>query len=259
MRTGFLSLSVCVTSVLAMSLFLVGCGSDSTATPTDKSNGPPSPRASEADQDDHAGHDHGDQAGHAHPTEGPHGGHLIELGCNRRSAPLESPICQQVTSFAWRPECPESAKHSSPRFAAFSGASIGLVSELTSVVRKDIERRIACMANSFLPNDLAQDVNPSYLTTSIRAEGQLHPIESTTQLAEPTGRAIARLVLRDGSAIEGQVLWADASLLKLHTGQSDTIVSKSQVQSIEALEGTERASRADVLTDRGTGRFPDLA
>jgi hypothetical protein len=78
MRTGFLSL--CVTSVLAMSLFLVGCGSDSTATPTDKSNGPPSPPAS--------GADHGDQAGHAHPTEGPHGGHLIELGNEEYHAEL---------------------------------------------------------------------------------------------------------------------------------------------------------------------------
>ena len=78
MRIGFLSL--CVTAVLALVVSLAGCGSDSSETTTEKIEGSPPPLASEADHDDHAGHDHGDDAGHEHPTEGPHGGHLIELG-----------------------------------------------------------------------------------------------------------------------------------------------------------------------------------
>lgn len=49
-------------TLLALSLAAFGCtGSTS-----------PAPKG-----DDHAGHDHGD---HDHPTEGPHGGSLIELG-----------------------------------------------------------------------------------------------------------------------------------------------------------------------------------
>lgn len=54
MRIDFFFL--CVTAVLALSVSLVGCGSDPQATPA----------ASEAD---------GNRAGHVHPSEGPHGGH----------------------------------------------------------------------------------------------------------------------------------------------------------------------------------------
>jgi len=86
MRISFISL--CVTAVLAVSVSLVGCGSDSTETPTEKVGGTPPPLASEADHDDHAGHDHGDEAGHEHPTEGPHGGHLVELGDEEYHAEL---------------------------------------------------------------------------------------------------------------------------------------------------------------------------
>lgn len=86
MRIGSLSLSV--TAVLAVSLSLVGCGSDSTETTTEKVEGTPPPQASEADLDEHAGHDHGDEAGQGHPTEGPHGGHLIELGNEEYHAEL---------------------------------------------------------------------------------------------------------------------------------------------------------------------------
>ena len=78
MRIGFFPLGV--TAVLALSVSLLGCGSDSTKTPTEKGKGSPPPSASEAGHDDHAGHDHGDHAGDGHPTKGPHGGHLIELG-----------------------------------------------------------------------------------------------------------------------------------------------------------------------------------
>jgi len=67
---------------------LVGCGSGSPETPGEKIGGTPPPLASEADHDNHEGHDHGDEEGHAHPTEGPHGGHLIELGNEEYHAEL---------------------------------------------------------------------------------------------------------------------------------------------------------------------------
>ena len=72
-------ISLCLTVAAALGLSLAGCGSDSTEIPTEKIEGSPPPLAMDAD-DDHAGHDHGAHAGHEHPTEGPHGGHLIELG-----------------------------------------------------------------------------------------------------------------------------------------------------------------------------------
>ncbi len=86
MRIG--SLSLFVPAVLAMSIFLLGCSSDSTGTSTEELGDAPSASAADADHDDHAGHDHGDEAGHEHPTEGPHGGHLIELGNEEYHAEL---------------------------------------------------------------------------------------------------------------------------------------------------------------------------
>ncbi|MFH5805479.1 hypothetical protein [Alienimonas sp. DA493] len=55
---------------LATSAAFVGCAAE-TDEPLALDDAPP------ALADDHEGHDHGD---HAHPTEGPHGGGLIELG-----------------------------------------------------------------------------------------------------------------------------------------------------------------------------------
>lgn len=72
--------SLCLTALAALSLSLVGCGSASTETPSEKTGGTSPPLASEAD--------HGDDAAHAHPTEGPHGGHLIELGNEEYHAEL---------------------------------------------------------------------------------------------------------------------------------------------------------------------------
>jgi hypothetical protein len=69
-----------------MSVFLLGCGSgsdsDSSDTGTTEITGSPPPLVSGA------GSENGDDAGHAHPTEGPHGGHLIELGDEEYHAEL---------------------------------------------------------------------------------------------------------------------------------------------------------------------------
>jgi cell division protease FtsH len=86
-------------------------------------------------------------------------------------------------------------------------------------------------------------------------------IESTTQLAQPTGRAVVRATLLDGSVLEGELVWADASYLKLR-GESpgtERIVAKSQVQSLEALAGTGAAAPEDVVTDAWAKRVPGVA
>lgn len=62
MMNSFATLSLCV--------WIAGCGGD----------GANQPAAGPSVSAGHEGHDHGSETEHAHPTEGPHGGHLIELG-----------------------------------------------------------------------------------------------------------------------------------------------------------------------------------
>lgn len=81
-------------------------------------------------------------------------------------------------------------------------------------------------------------------------------IESTTQLAEPTGKALLRVVLDGTAAIEGELVWADANFLKIRCGRAETIVPKAQVRRIEALDGTEAADRLDVASDPWASRMP---
>ena len=86
-------------------------------------------------------------------------------------------------------------------------------------------------------------------------------IESTSQLAEPTGRAVVRLHLKDHPPMEGDVLWVDATFIKLRPSGSETavLVPKAQIQRLEAISGTEAVSRDDVSADKWAGRRTDLA
>ena len=87
------------------------------------------------------------------------------------------------------------------------------------------------------------------------------PIESATQLSEPAGKAVVRLALADGTVTAGEVIWADASFVKLRsaTDNGDSIIPKRQIQRIEILDGTESVDRSDLATDVWAGRHPDLA
>ncbi|MBN1911569.1 MAG: AAA family ATPase [Pirellulales bacterium] len=83
-------------------------------------------------------------------------------------------------------------------------------------------------------------------------------IESTTQLAEPIGKAVVRVSL-DGHAIEGELVWADAHFLKIRSPQGEVVVPKAQVERIEPLEGTVAANPLDVQPDPWASRNPGLA
>lgn len=84
-------------------------------------------------------------------------------------------------------------------------------------------------------------------------------IESTSQLSEPTGRAVVRLQLRDGSLVEGNVLWADATFLKIARADGTSLlVPKAQVLRLEAAAGTESVSRENVSEDRWSRGRTDL-
>jgi ATP-dependent metalloprotease FtsH len=84
-------------------------------------------------------------------------------------------------------------------------------------------------------------------------------VESTTQLAHPTGKARVRLTLVEGMVVEGEIAWADATHIKLRGGGAGeaVVVPKGQIKTLEALDGTEWA--ADVAPDRFAGRVPGTA
>jgi cell division protease FtsH len=86
-------------------------------------------------------------------------------------------------------------------------------------------------------------------------------VESASQLAEPSGKAFTRLTLKQDAVVEGQVVWADASFIKLrHNGNGiETIVPKYQILKIDTLEGTEYVGPDDMAVDPWAARNPELA
>lgn len=77
-------------------------------------------------------------------------------------------------------------------------------------------------------------------------------VESVTQLAEPTGRAVARVTMIGGQVLEGDVVWMNTTHIKLRDADgNESIVSREHAAIIEAMEGTESAGD-DVSPDRWT-------
>lgn len=79
-------------------------------------------------------------------------------------------------------------------------------------------------------------------------------IESISQFAEPTGRAVAQVTLTTGTVISGDVVWMNAVHMKLRTADgAEIIVAKEMAEQIVALDGTGQAN-GDVVPDRWAGR-----
>ena len=67
-------------------------------------------------------------------------------------------------------------------------------------------------------------------------------------------KAVVRVTLAEGAVIEGELVWADALFLKIRAEAGEgVLVSKAQVKTIEALEGTGWADPDDVAPDRWLG------
>jgi cell division protease FtsH len=66
-------------------------------------------------------------------------------------------------------------------------------------------------------------------------------VESTTRLTQSTGTARVRLTLFEGVVLEGELIWADATFVKLRTGASGavTIVPKGQIKTLEPMSPGE--------------------
>jgi ATP-dependent Zn protease len=85
--------------------------------------------------------------------------------------------------------------------------------------------------------------------------------EATTQLAEPTARAVVRIILVNGTEVEGDVLWIDPGFVKIRRLSDGTtcILPKAQIAQMEAREGTATVSAADIQPDRSSGSGPNFA
>ncbi len=79
-------------------------------------------------------------------------------------------------------------------------------------------------------------------------------VESTSQFTQPTGEVHARLFLADDTVVEGRIVWADATYIKIlpttaAAGEADPpataivarLVPKRQVRGVESLAGTSIA------------------
>jgi cell division protease FtsH len=86
-------------------------------------------------------------------------------------------------------------------------------------------------------------------------------MESASQLAQSTGKALVRATLAEGAVVEGELVWADALFLKIRADGSDpgVLVSKAQLRTLEALDGTAWIDPEDVAPDRWAGRPLDVA
>jgi cell division protease FtsH len=85
-------------------------------------------------------------------------------------------------------------------------------------------------------------------------------LESASQLAQPTGPVVVHLTLLDGTDLEGTLIWADATFLKLlPTGGEARIVPKRQVRALRALAGTGDVDVGEAVGDVWANRTPDLA
>jgi hypothetical protein len=73
-------------------------------------------------------------------------------------------------------------------------------------------------------------------------------IESTSQVAEPMGRALVRVHL-DGDSFEGELVWADSHFVKLRNASGQVVLAKAQIGRIEALEEPLSAAAVDVMPD----------
>jgi cell division protease FtsH len=133
----------------------------------------------------------------------------------------------------------------------FSGADLeGLINEagLRAVrrVRDDDDSDVTIAEEDFLA---ALDPKASMTNRFDQVDSLL--IESTTQLSQPTGGAIVRLTLHEGTVVEGELVWANAAFVKLRTDErrSATIVPKVQIKTIEPLSGTEALAPDDLQID----------
>ncbi len=84
-------------------------------------------------------------------------------------------------------------------------------------------------------------------------------LESASQLARPAGPTNVHLRLLDGAELEGALLWADATFVKVQAADGARIVPKAQIRGLRALAGTGAVTADEAVGDPWAGRRADLA
>jgi cell division protease FtsH len=83
-------------------------------------------------------------------------------------------------------------------------------------------------------------------------------IESGSQLVRPNGTLFLRATLDDGSAVSGELLWADERFLKLKGPDGAAIaLAKQSIARIETLAGSAAARVEEIREDRWARVIPD--
>jgi ATP-dependent Zn protease len=83
-------------------------------------------------------------------------------------------------------------------------------------------------------------------------------VDSVTQFAEPTGPAAARVTLAHGATVEGDVLWMNASHIKMRLKDgAEVMIAKETASQIESLDDKDTVAEADFRPDRWSGRTLD--
>jgi cell division protease FtsH len=142
----------------------------------------------------------------------------------------------------------------------FTGADL---ESLTNDAALLAVRRLRAEGNGSAVSLTAADFDRALaaMTSSNRQFNRLDAVlvESVSQFAEPTGRALARITLTTGSTVEGEVLWMNAAHIKLRLADgSDVIVGKEMAEQIVPLKGTELVPPGDFVPDRWAGRSLDV-
>jgi cell division protease FtsH len=85
-------------------------------------------------------------------------------------------------------------------------------------------------------------------------------LESASQLARPSGPVFVALTTSDGTTLEGELKWADATFLKLVPRDGPPrVIAKGQVSALRALEGTGAVRADEAVGDPWAGRRAELA
>ncbi len=81
-------------------------------------------------------------------------------------------------------------------------------------------------------------------------------LDSASQLAQPDGAARVCATLSDGTEVTGEIVWVDASFLKVNTEAGPVVLAKRHVRTLRALTGTAElvsAPAVDPWANRVTG------
>jgi cell division protease FtsH len=156
------------------------------------------------------------------------------LGIQTRNKPLEGVDLDEIARMT----------------AGFNGARLENLCNEAGVLAVRRSRNQGSMPVRITREDFIQAISPTDAHDRRFNKLDSLMIESATQLAEPTGIARVRIRLSD-SVIEGDIVWADASFLKIRrNGESDLIVAKRQVQQLEVLDGTDSALVEELQLDQ---------